>query len=113
MIYYADVKKRVALPLKKNYQQYDARLKELLAEMRERLMRGEIPPIEKGQKCSGCSMKDMCMPKIRFSKGTKDKITEIVKACLLYTSQYIRVRPYISFYPGKYSGCPGRGHARA
>ena len=80
VIYYADVKKRVALPLKKNYQQYDARLKELLAEMRERLMRGEIPPIEKGQKCSGCSMKDMCMPKIRFSKGTKDKITEIVKA---------------------------------
>lgn len=79
-IYYADVKKRIALPLRENYHQYDMRLKALLSEMREHLKNGAIPPVEKGHHCSGCSMKDMCMPKVRSFKGTKNKIAEIVKA---------------------------------
>ena len=63
ILYYADVKKRVQLPLQENFTEYDCRLREVLAEMRDCLQTGRIPPIRKGQYCSGCSMKDMCMPK--------------------------------------------------
>lgn len=76
ILYYADVKKRVMLPLKENFEMYDRQLKELLKEMRTNFERGVIPPIRKGQKCSGCSMKDLCMPAI---KKTKDFFAEIEK----------------------------------
>lgn len=62
-IYYADVKERIELPLKENYAEYDMKLRYILKEMRSNLETGTIPAIRKGQKCSGCSMKDMCMPK--------------------------------------------------
>ena len=38
-------------------------LKKLLSEMREVLSEKRIPPRKKGQKCSGCSMSDICFPK--------------------------------------------------
>ena len=66
-IYYSDVKKRIKLPLHEGYSEYDRELKELLAKMRDYRQRGVIPPIVKGQKCSGCSMKDICMPKLKNS----------------------------------------------
>lgn len=62
VLYYADVKKRVSLPLKEHFSEYDQRLKQILNEMRSFLETGRIPPIEKKQNCSGCSMKDLCMP---------------------------------------------------
>lgn len=62
VLYYGDVKKRVMLPLKENYETYDRLLRQLLEEMRDYLKRGVVPAIRKGQKCSGCSMKDLCMP---------------------------------------------------
>lgn len=62
IIYYGDVKKKVSLPLKANYEQYDSLLRNLLKDMRNHLEQGKIPSIKKGQKCSGCSMKDLCMP---------------------------------------------------
>lgn len=62
-IYYCDAKKRVPLPFDTEFEQYDERLKELLAGMRRVLSEGRIPPREKGQKCSGCSMADLCFPK--------------------------------------------------
>lgn len=62
VLYYADTRKRVELPLQENYDDYDAELKQILQEMRKLMQEGVIPPIEKGQKCSGCSMKDLCMP---------------------------------------------------
>ena len=65
IIYYADVKKRVILPLRQNYEKYNAQLKCVLEEMRNYLKEGKIPAIRKGQKCGGCSMKDLCMPSIK------------------------------------------------
>ena len=62
-IYYCDTKKRVKLPFDTEYEAYDSKLKELLCKMRELLESGEIPPRKKGQKCSGCSMADLCFPK--------------------------------------------------
>ena len=62
-IYYANTKKRIVLPLNENYDQYHAKLIETLNKMRDYQERGEIPKIRKGQKCSGCSLKDICMPK--------------------------------------------------
>lgn len=61
-LYYADVKKRIKLPLKENFEKYNVQLIQLLGEMRDYLTRGKIPAIRKGQKCSGCSMRNLCMP---------------------------------------------------
>lgn len=77
VIYYADVKKRVPLPLKENFDVYDRKLKGLLTEIRINLNQGVIPPIRKGQKCSGCSMKDLCMPMVRKSKDFLSEIKKI------------------------------------
>lgn len=77
VIYYADVKKRIPLPLKENFDVYDRQLKALLAEMRINIEQGVIPSIRKGQKCSGCSMKDLCMPSVRKSKDFFDEIKRI------------------------------------
>lgn len=74
IIYYGDVKKRVSLPLKENFHEYDLRLKELLAEMRQFLEIGLIPLIPVKQHCSGCSMQDLCMPKKRKPKRVYDQI---------------------------------------
>lgn len=77
VIYYADVKRRVPLPLKENFDVYDRKLKGLLTEIRINLNQGVIPPIRKGQKCSGCSMKDLCMPMVRKSKDFLSEIKKI------------------------------------
>ena len=79
ILYYADVKRRIILPLKENADEYDKKLKQILTEMREYLACGKIPPIRKGQKCSGCSMKDLCMPSVRgvgSLRGEIDKLRE-------------------------------------
>jgi CRISPR-associated exonuclease Cas4 len=62
-IYYADTRKRVELPFEKEYRAYDTKIKELLAQMREINITHEIPLRKKGQKCSGCSLSDLCFPK--------------------------------------------------
>lgn len=77
ILYYGDVKKRVALSIRENVAEYEEKLKALLQEMREYLNKGKIPPIQKGQKCGGCSMKDICMPSIRKAKALQTMITEI------------------------------------
>lgn len=80
VIYYADVKKRIALPLKENYREYDTRLRNVLEKMRKNLEIGHIPEIQKGQKCSGCSMKDLCMPSAKPIKDLHAEIEKIGKA---------------------------------
>ena len=80
IIYYADVKKRIALPLKENFKEYDTRLKNILVEMRKNIAIGYIPEIRKGQKCSGCSMKDLCMPYTKPIKNLKNEIEKIEMA---------------------------------
>ena len=62
VLYYADVKKRVRLPLKENYAEYDQELQELILKMNTLLENGTIPAIPDKQKCGGCSLKDLCMP---------------------------------------------------
>ncbi len=62
-IYYSDTRKRIQLPFDTEYEKYDGILKKLLAEMREILESKRIPARKKGQKCSGCSMADICFPK--------------------------------------------------
>ena len=62
-IYYSDIRKRIKLPFDTEYQKYDCIIKKLLSEMREILEQKKIPPKDKGQKCSGCSMADICFPK--------------------------------------------------
>ena len=78
-IYYADVKKRIKLPLSEGYSEYDNELKTLLEKMRDYKLRGIIPPVRKAQKCSGCSMKDMCMPKAVKFRSLRDSIKEILE----------------------------------
>lgn len=73
-IYYADVKRRYHLPLRENFREYDEKLKETLQEMRRFLGLGQIPHIRKGQKCSGCSMKDLCMPKLKKVPDLRSEI---------------------------------------
>lgn len=80
VLYYADVKKRVVLPLRENFELYDQQLRKLLREMRRNLEQGVIPPVRKGQKCSGCSMKDLCMPAIKMPKDILDEIRKIQEA---------------------------------
>lgn len=74
VLYYADVKKRIKLPLNEKYHEYDLKLKELLFEMRKYLTEGVIPQIKKQQKCNGCSMVDICMPKVKKVFSVKDYI---------------------------------------
>ena len=62
-IYYCDVKKRVKLPFDSEFPAYDSKIRQMLCEMRELIRTGEIPQRKTGQKCSGCSMADICFPK--------------------------------------------------
>ena len=48
-------------------------------EMRMFLREGKIPPIEKGQKCSGCSMKDLCMPTRRKYSSLQKTIAQLLE----------------------------------
>ncbi len=61
-LYYGDTHRREKLRLNEEYDKYYSLLKELLSEMNEVLESGKIPERIKGQKCSGCSIKDVCMP---------------------------------------------------
>lgn len=62
-VYYSDTKKRIRLPFDSMFENYDKALKGLLCEMRKIMETHEIPLRKKGQKCTGCSMKDVCFYK--------------------------------------------------
>ncbi len=79
VIYYADVKKRVKLPLQENYDEYDEVLKKALVTMRGLLQTGTIPAIVKDRKCKGCSMKNICMPDFKKFRSVKENIQEILR----------------------------------
>lgn len=68
-IYYANTRKRVVLPLKELCETYRCKLLSILEEMRELSSAGRIPNIAKGQNCSGCSMKDLCIPSASKTRG--------------------------------------------
>lgn len=79
VLYYADVKKRIRLPLKENFSEYDDILKRTLAEMRNLISKGKIPEIVKNCNCSGCSMKDICMPTLISPVSVKGSIKKVLE----------------------------------
>lgn len=78
-IYYSDVRKRIELPFSNEYNKYMMQITEYLYMMRDYLSRNEIPSILKGQKCSGCSLSDICMPKCG-SSNTRKQILSLMEA---------------------------------
>ncbi|MGI6117251.1 MAG: CRISPR-associated protein Cas4 [Bilifractor sp.] len=72
VIYYGDTRARKELPLRENYRQYYSELLELIAKIRENTVNGTIPPIKTGQKCGGCSFRDLCLPQL---SKTRKKLT--------------------------------------
>ena len=79
VLYYADVKKRISLPLRENYQTYDTQLRTVLSQMRAYLDSGTIPKIPKRQYCGGCSFKDLCMPAVKASVNVRKNIEHILE----------------------------------
>lgn len=63
-IYYSETRKRVLLPFETEYEQYDETIKKYLSEMQDIIKSVSISVRAKGQKCSGCSLSDICFPKI-------------------------------------------------
>ena len=62
---------------------FDSELTVILSEMRRYIARGEVPPVRKKQNCSGCSMKDMCMPQVVKSKQAQSVKAAVMKECEL------------------------------
>ena len=80
VIYYADVKKRVQIPLKENFEIYNEELKNQLEQMRYFMKIGKIPDIRDGQNCRGCSLKEVCMPiKIKKNYCVRDAIRKSIE----------------------------------
>ncbi|MCI8645796.1 MAG: Dna2/Cas4 domain-containing protein [Firmicutes bacterium] len=79
VLYYADVKRRIPVDFTDTYQKFDGELRWLLSEMRSNLKEGIIPPIRKGQHCSGCSMKDLCMPSLKKSYKFQKELRRVVE----------------------------------
>lgn len=77
VLYYADVKKRVKLPVKEQFQECNKRLLQVLEEMRERLDSGAIPKMRVGQNCNGCSLKEVCMPMKKKPVSFLDSLNKI------------------------------------
>lgn len=78
-IYYADVRKRVALPVREEYERLDQKLKETLVKMRLLLEQGKVPPISDGQYCTGCSMKDVCLPTKKGRMPFRRRIQSLIE----------------------------------
>ncbi len=79
VIYYRDVKQRIALPFEQEYSSYLSTLENILQEMREHILESKIPAVKKGQKCSGCSFKELCIPKINTRYNVKRDIYAIIE----------------------------------
>lgn len=79
-IYYADVRRRFDVSFEPSLA---AELTDILGEMRRHIARGEVPPVRKKQNCSGCSMKDMCMPQVMKGRKAQSVRAAIMKECEL------------------------------
>ncbi|MCI7766795.1 MAG: CRISPR-associated protein Cas4 [Oscillospiraceae bacterium] len=76
-VYYSDVRKRVTLPFDSEYDRYYELVSGLVSQMRDILDSGEIPLRKKGQKCSGCSLENVCIPKCE-SYSVRENIRRIL-----------------------------------
>ena len=79
-IYYADTKSRVKLTFNQCNKELSAQLIALLSRMRAYSKSGTIPPISSSNQCSGCSIKNVCMPYsvIKIHKTTKEQMITMV-----------------------------------
>jgi CRISPR-associated exonuclease Cas4 len=80
VLYYADAKKRVPLPFRAERNHWDEQLRATLAQMRACLNENRIPPIPEGQKCTGCSMRDLCMPTLKHRFTVRANIERALEA---------------------------------
>ncbi len=78
-VYYADVRKRVVLPVREEYARLDRELKEVLVQMRTMLKLGKVPPIPRQQRCTGCSMKDVCLPVKKAGTQVRSRIQVLIE----------------------------------
>lgn len=76
ILYYADVKKRITLPVKDDFKVLNHKLKSVLEVIRQNLKCGIIPMKEKNQKCSGCSLINICLPKESSSLSLRQRLLE-------------------------------------
>ena len=81
-LYYADDKKRVCLPFQAECARWKEELCATLSQMRGYLIDNTVPPIPQGQRCSGCSMKDLCMPTLRHRASIRDRIARDMEEVL-------------------------------
>ena len=79
-LYYSNTRKRVKLPFDENADKYREMLMAALREIRTNTRDGTIPPVQKGQKCGGCSLKDICMPKRKSNSTTRERILRGMEA---------------------------------
>ena len=75
-LYYADIRRRVKLPFETQGTYYDELLRKYLMPMRQILESHVIPKRVRGQKCSGCSLSDLCFPKEK-SYSVRDQIASM------------------------------------
>ncbi|HCT64483.1 MAG TPA: CRISPR-associated protein Cas4 [Lachnospiraceae bacterium] len=73
-LYYKNEKFKIELPFEKEYEFYYSLLIKKIEAMRGYLLKNQIPSIRKGQKCSGCSLKDLCMP----TRNVKYNLKQII-----------------------------------
>ncbi len=78
-LYYSDTRKRVKLPFEKEYDRYLGESLRVINEIKVNMQNNTIPKINKGQKCSGCSFTDLCMPKVKLNAKVKNSIYAITK----------------------------------
>ncbi|NLJ97235.1 MAG: Dna2/Cas4 domain-containing protein [Clostridiales bacterium] len=64
-IYYGDVRRRSQLPFKECFEDYLNEIKGYLKNMRSYMAKNTIPQIRKGQRCSGCSLEYLCLPRTK------------------------------------------------
>ena len=73
-IYYKNQKFKIKLPFDQQYDFYYEMLLNTISKIKDHLEKNQIPPIKKGQKCGGCSLKDLCMPTKRHEINIKNEI---------------------------------------
>ena len=79
-LYYKNQKAKILLPFDGEYDFYYSLLVDTISEMKYYMVNNELPKIKKGQKCSGCSFKDICMPTKRHTYNVKNQIYKTLEA---------------------------------
>jgi CRISPR-associated exonuclease Cas4 len=79
VIYYGNVKKRIELPFSSDMESYREKLFATLKSIRDCTKIGKIPPVLRNQYCGGCSMRDLCMPKIKQRGDVRQNIHTIME----------------------------------